>query len=90
VPVIKQFEQVPLLGRREPREAPVVEDEDLDPREALQELDVAPVAAGELYVLDEARQAVIERPVAAEAGLMGQRAGNEALADAGRSGDTTF
>jgi hypothetical protein len=31
VPVIEQFEQVSLLGRRERREAPVVEYEDVEP-----------------------------------------------------------
>ena len=87
VAVVHDLEQIaPLLGRQG-SEAPVVEDQELDPGEGLEEAGVPSVAAGEREGLEQPRHAMVEDGAVVAAGLVAERAGDPALADAGRAGD---
>src|SRR5262249_41689410 len=67
--------------------SPVVEDEKFDARERAQELGVSSVAAGECEGHEQSRHAVIEDGEVLAAGLVTERAGEPAFADAARAGD---
>ena len=57
--VIDDFEEItPLLGG-EWREPPIVEDEELDPRQRLEEPSIASVAAGERKSFEQPWQAMV-------------------------------
>ena len=69
------------------REAPVVEDEQLDAGEALEQAGMASVAAGERQRLEQPRHALVEDGAVVAAGLVPEGAGDPGFADAGRAGD---
>ena len=52
-----------------------------------EEVRVRAVGASEVELLEETRHPAVDHAVALAAGLLGERAGDEGLADAGRSGD---
>ena len=66
---------------------PVVEDEQIDAGELAQDLGVAAIGAREGEGCEEARDALIGDREIFPAGLMPERAGEPALADAARAGD---
>src|SRR3954470_20837874 len=66
---------------------PVVEDEQVDTGERPEQLLVAPVAAREREGVEQAWQALIEHGAIVAACLVAERAGDPALADAGRPDD---
>ena len=87
VAVVHDLQQVaPLLGG-ERGQAPVVEDQQLDPGQALQQAGVAPVAARQGERLEQPRQTLVEHRAVVAAGLVAEGAGQPGLADAGRAGE---
>jgi len=83
VAVLEDLQEV-VAGRRVERlKAPVVEDEQIDAAECTQETGMAAVAAGQSEIGEQPRDALVEhRPIVA-AGLVAERRGEPALADAG-------
>ena len=68
-------------------EAEVVENEQIGAAEGFDEARMAPVASGERQVLAELRPAMIEHGAIVAAGFLADRAGQPALAHAGRIND---
>ena len=87
VAVFEDLEQIDALGLHEDLQAPVVEDQQVDPGETLEEAGVAPVAAGEGQSLEHPGNALIEDRSAIAAGFVAQGAGDPALADSGGADD---
>jgi hypothetical protein len=85
VSIVDDFEEIAALLDGHGREPPVVEDKQLDPGQAGQQTPVAAIAASECECLEQPRQAVIEDGAIVAAGLVTERAGDPALAGAGRS-----
>lgn len=90
VPVValfEDFEQIAAAGGGHGAEPPVVEDQQVGLGNLGHQLRVAAVGTGEGKLLQQAWQSLIEGRVAEPAGLVGQGAGEVALADAGGTGD---
>nr|CAA55962.1 unnamed protein product [Pseudomonas fluorescens] len=68
------------------RQAPVVQNQDIDLGQLLQGAPEATVAVGDAQLLQQARGAQVQRAVALATGLVAQGAGEPGLADAGRAG----
>ena len=85
--VLQDFEEIALFGLCERRQAPVVEDQELDARETLEQAAIAAVAASERQRLEQARNPMVNHASAIPAGLLAESAGDPALADAGGPGD---
>lgn len=68
-------------------EAPIVEDEDVDPGQLDQQADVGAVGVRKPQGVKEPSKAPVARSIAVPAGLVGQRTGQKALADAGGPDD---
>ena len=87
VPILHDLQEVaPLLGGHG-RKSPVVEDQQLDARQAFEQPGVMAVAAGKRERIEQPRQALIEDRAIVPTGLVTERAGNPTLADAGRADD---
>ena len=69
------------------RQPPIVEDEEIDAAEVLSRRAIATVAARERERLEQARHAMIEHGAIVAAGLVSERAGQPAFADAGQAHD---
>ena len=80
VAIIDDFEEITTLVAGERGEAPIIEDEQVDPREHLEEPRIASVAAGERQSLEQPWQPMVEDGTVVAAGLVAERAGNPALA----------
>jgi len=85
--IVDDLQQISLLGRGQQRRPPVVEYQQVDRREALEECEGATVASGEFQVVEQPTQTLIEECMPFQKGRVRQSAGDEALADAGGSGD---
>ena len=85
-PVFENFEEIPPVLIAEPAEPPVVEDEDVGPREAREEPQIAAVGMREGEFFAEPGDAPIERAVALPTRLLGERAGDVGLPGAGHAG----
>ena len=72
--IFEDFEEITPILVSEGAEAPVVEHEDIDAREAREEPDVAPVGMRERELFAEPRDAPVERAIALPAGLLRERA----------------
>jgi hypothetical protein len=87
VAVLKDLQEV-VAGRGVERlEAPIVEDEKIDSAERAQDAGVAAVAARQSEIGEQPRNALIEHGTIVAAGLVAERRGEPALADAGGSAD---
>ena len=87
MPIVDDLQEVaPLLGG-ERGEAPVVEDQQLDARQALEEPCMAAVTACQRQRIEQPWHAMIEDGAIVAAGLVAERAGNPTFADAGRADD---
>src|SRR5215207_5055485 len=85
--VVEDFQEIaPLLGR-ERRQAPVIQDQELDARQRLEQATVTAIAAREQQVIEQPRQAMVEDRAVVAAGLVAERTGKPTLADAGRAHD---
>ena len=87
VAVVEDLEEVVPSLARERSEPPVVEDEEPRPGEALDELGIRPVAAGEGEFVEEAGDAVVARRDAEAAGLVAERTGEIGFSRPGRPAD---
>jgi hypothetical protein len=87
VTIIDDFEEIAALLAGERGEAPIIEDEQVDPRQHLEEPRIASVAAGERQSLEQPWQPMVEDGTIVAACLVAERAGDPALADAGRASD---
>jgi hypothetical protein len=88
VAIIDDFEQIAALLAGERSEAPVVEDEQIDPRQHLEEPGIASVAAGERQSFEQPWQPMVEDATIVATGLVAERAGDPTFADAGRTSVT--
>ena len=87
VAVFHDLQQVASLIGSCRGKSPVVEDQKLNARQALEESSVPAVTAREGEHIEQPRQPLIEYGAVIPAGLMAQRASDPALADAGRADD---
>ena len=71
----------------ERRQSPIVEDENLDARQALEHAGVTSVTACETETLQHAGDTLIEHGAVVATGSLPERTGKPGLADAGRTGD---
>ena len=85
--IVHDFQQVAALLGGEGGKAPIVEDQELDPREALQQSAIAAVAAGERQRFEQARHAMVEDRAIVAAGLVAEGTGDPTLAHSGRADD---
>ena len=77
VPVVENLEHIAALLIAEGRQAPVIEDEDVDARQLGEQPDVGAVGMRESERVKEPGEPPVAGPVAVPAGLVGQRAGEE-------------
>ena len=87
VAVLDDLEQIAALFGIELLWSPVVENEEIDARKSAQELRVSSVAAGECESHKQSRHAVIKDGEVLAAGLVTERAGEPAFADAAQAHD---
>jgi hypothetical protein len=85
--VFEEFQEVPALFIGEGGQTPVVQDDQIGFRQGGQELGVAPVAFGDLEVLEEAGETEIADRVSLSAGLVGQCTGQEGFPASGGAGN---
>ena len=88
VAVVDYLEEIAPLLAGERGDAPVVEDEQIDPRQRLEQPCIAPIVTGERQSLEQPWQPVIEDGTVVATGFVAERAGDPALADAGRDSVT--
>src|SRR5438132_4953203 len=81
--IIEDFQKIAALGGTENRQAPVVEDEELNAPERLEQAAIASVAARQRERLEQTRDAMIEHRSIVAAGFVAERAGKPTLAQAG-------
>src|SRR4030095_2039614 len=85
--IFEEFEEVAAILIAERAKAPVIEDEDVGPREAREEPDVAAVGVREGEFLEEARDAPVEGTIALAARLLREGTSEVRLPGAGCAGD---
>lgn len=85
--IVDDFEEVTALLAGQWGEPPVIEDEQLDASDAGEQTAVAAVAAGKSERFEQPQQPVLEDGAVVTAGFVAERAGDPALADAGRAND---
>ena len=73
VAVVQDLEEILPLRVLEADQAPIVEDEDVDPREAGQRDGVRAVAVGQRELGKQTRNASVDRTVTLAAGLLAER-----------------
>ena len=86
VPIVDDLEEVAALLGGERGEAPIVEDQQLDARQALEEPRMTPVAACECQGIEQPWHAMIEDGAIVAACLVAERTGKPTFAGAGRAG----
>src|ERR1700681_710883 len=87
IAILDNFQEIAALLGIELLRSPVVEDEKIDACKRAQELGVAAIATGEREGCEQPWHAVIEDGEVLAAGLVAERAGEPALANAARAGD---
>jgi hypothetical protein len=87
VAVLENLKEIAPLLILHGCEAPVIEDEDVHAGELAEQPAVAAVGASEREIVEEPGSPAVVRAVAATAGVVGQRTGDEALPGAGGAGD---
>ena len=87
VAILENLEQVAALLVLWRSQTPVIEEEDVHPRELAEEPAVGAVGTRQAEVIEQAGGSAVVGAVAAAAGLVSQGTGDEALARAGRAGD---
>ena len=81
--IIKELEKVAPVGRIENRQAPVVEDEELDATDGFEQAALAAIASSEGERLEEARDAMILDRTIVAASFVTESASDPALAQTG-------
>ena len=87
VAIVDDFEQVAALLGGQRCQPPIVEDQKLDTGEALEEAYIASIAACQRKCVEQAWYAIVEHRSIVTACLVSERAGEPALAGAGRARD---
>ena len=87
VAVLDDFEQIARLIGGQRLRSPIVEDEQFGARDRAQQPGVAPVAMRDREIGEQPRHAVVEDGHVLPAGLLAERAGEPAFAQAARPGD---
>ena len=77
--IVEDFEQVGTVLRAESDQAPVIQDQDGSLGEPFQDFQVAAVAVGGAYFLEQPRHAPVPALQTLSARLMGERAGDPCL-----------
>ena len=85
--IIEDLEKVAPFGWIEYRQAPVIEDEELDASEVFEQTAIAAVTTGERESLEETRNAMILNRTIVTASFVAEGAGNPTLAEPGCAGD---
>src|SRR6266446_3046596 len=85
VAVFDDFQHVVALLGPERLKAPIIEDEELDAAERPHQTRVSPVAAGEREIAEHPGRPLIEHRAVVATGLVAERTGQPAFADAARS-----
>jgi hypothetical protein len=83
VAVLEDLEQVAAFLVGDGRQAPVVDEQDVDAGELAKQADVGAVGAGQREVVKEPRRAPVVGAEALAAGVSGEGTGDEALPGAG-------
>ena len=87
VAILDDLEQIPALEVADRRDPPVIEDEHVDAGKAGEEPRVGAIGAGERQLVEQARDAAVQGPLALATGLLCERAREVRLPDPGGSGD---
>src|SRR6266545_2133469 len=85
--VVDDLEEIATLLASERGEPPIVEDEEIDPRQHLEKPSIASVAARERECFEQPRKAMIEDGTIVAAGLVAECASDPTLAGSCCSGD---
>jgi len=85
--VFEEFQEVPALFIGQGGQSPIVQGDQVGFSQGGQELGVAPVAFGDLEVLEEAGETEIADRVSLSAGLVGQCTGQEGFPASGGAGN---
>ena len=85
--VVENLQQIASLFSRCIGKSPVVENEEFDPSDGLEQPGVAAIAACEGERIEQARDAMIEHRAIVATGLVAERTGDPAFAEAGRPRD---
>src|SRR5262245_28245993 len=87
VAIVDGFEQVATLLRGQRCEPPIVEDQKLDTREALEEAHIPSIAACQRKCVEQAWYTMVEHRSIVAACFVSERASEPTLAGAGFAGD---
>jgi hypothetical protein len=87
VAIIEDLQKVAPLGRIEYRQAPIIEDEELNAPDGFEQAAIATVAASEGERLEQARNAMILNRTIVAAGFVTEGASNPTLTEPGCPGD---
>src|SRR5215210_4730599 len=85
--VVDDLEQIATLVAGQRSQSPVVQDQQLDARQALEEPRVSPISACQRQRLEHPRHTMVEDGTVVAACLVAQCACDPALADTGGAGD---
>src|SRR5271155_4959290 len=87
VPILDNLKNVAALLGGERGEAPIVQDQQLDARQALEQPGMTPIAASECESIEQPWHAMIEDGAIVAAGLVAKRTGKPTFAGSGRPAD---
>ena len=87
VAILQDLQEVMAGAGIERLKPPVIEDQQIDAAERAQQARVAAIAAGERQIVEQTRDALVKDRAIVAAGLVAERRGNPALADASRTAD---
>lgn len=83
--IVEDLQEVAPFGRVENRQAPVVEQEELNAPQRLEQATIASITSSQRERLEEARDAMVEDRAIVTAGFVAEGAGQPTLAQAGRN-----
>ena len=83
IAVVEDLQEILALDVFEPDEAPIIEDQHIDPGEARQHRRVGPVPMREHQFGKQARNAPVDHAMVLTTGLLAQGAGEKCFADTG-------
>src|SRR5207344_128141 len=83
VPVVQELEEVPTILPAEGIEPPVVDEQDIDPRQLGEQAEIGPIGAGQGELVEQPGGAPVQGPEPLATGLMSEGAPDGRLAGAG-------
>ena len=87
MPIVDDLQQITRLIEGDRGETPVVKDQEIDPRQGLQQPCVPAIAARERQGIEQPWHAMIEHGAIVAAGLVAERAGDPTFAEPGQAYD---